>query len=500
LSPKAERLSAALSAEMVLRETRCVVAACAFRTGLVVALVGLAAATCTSPLKRSNPDAAPDVHPADLVLTPPDLAILAAPDAAGPDRTIVEPPDVAGPGADRQSSAEVPARTRLTLVPNAAPTFHTCIGQASAPATFLVTNAGAAALGPVTARITGPKTDNFVATTEGCEHLAPGDACTVSVVFTRQYSYELATLVVTGPAPDFFAIAARLYGTSPDSDPPLVLGPQSDVDFGPVPVGTTSSATTLTLTRTAGACPGAMALGPFTIIVQSSALVVADDTCSTSVLAAGEACTFGLVVQPASAGYGSAFVIAASLSSVTAAKRVSWTGIASDGGSVTPPDGAVLDAAGDSAGEAALPSACGDGVVSGAEECDDGLNRAEYGALAGCAPDCTRPPRCGDGVVQAAYGEACDFGRENAQSWEPNVTYTACMPDCQRGGYCGDGIQNGPEECDDGQNDGTPGTCNPDCTIGPSCGDRILQPEYGEECEPQGPDDPDCASTCRRPG
>jgi fibro-slime domain-containing protein len=55
-------------------------------------------------------------------------------------------------------------------------------------------------------------------------------------------------------------------------------------------------------------------------------------------------------------------------------------------------------------------SHCGDGIVAGQEECDDGDNPGGYGQ---CQADCTRGPRCGDGVLQASAGEECDDGNLN---------------------------------------------------------------------------------------
>jgi hypothetical protein len=276
-----------------------------------------------------------------------------------------------------------------------------------------------------------------------------------------------------------------------------VLATDSNLDIGPVPVGTTSPALTLTLTRTIDACHEGMALGPFTISLSNADLVVTRETCSSSVLVEGETCTLSLAARPKAAGYHSGTVMVASPSYVTANQTLYWTGVATDAGIAASPDSAALDAGGEGHGETGPVPICGDGIVSGAEECDDGKNDADYGATTGCAPNCKPPPRCGDGIVQADYGEACDFGRENSKSSDPNVTWYGCTATCQRGGFCGDGIVNGPEECDDGANDGSYGTCDPDCTIPPSCGDAILQPAYGEECEPQGPDDPDCLPTCR---
>ena len=63
---------------------------------------------------------------------------------------------------------------------------------------------------------------------------------------------------------------------------------------------------------------------------------------------------------------------------------------------------------------------CGDGVVNGAEECDDGILDGSYG---GCTPLCTLAP------------------------------------------YCGDGILNGPEECDHGADNGRDGMCSQSCKV-----------------------------------
>lgn len=56
---------------------------------------------------------------------------------------------------------------------------------------------------------------------------------------------------------------------------------------------------------------------------------------------------------------------------------------------------------------------CGDGVVNGPEECDDGVNASAYGATTGCGPGCLVPHYCGDGKVDFAYGEKCDDGPDN---------------------------------------------------------------------------------------
>ncbi len=138
---------------------------------------------------------------------------------------------------------------------------------------------------------------------------------------------------------------------------------------------------------------------------------------------------------------------------------------------------------------------CGDGVVAGDEECDDGVNDGSYG---GCMPDCTQGPGCGDAVLQDPP-EDCDDGFNLA-------TYSfsgapGCAPGCVFGAYCGDGVINSlfGEQCDAGAgNDGSYGGCDPDCTLGPRCGDGVTQGAEGEECDDGNTVNGDgCSSTCK---
>ena len=102
---------------------------------------------------------------------------------------------------------------------------------------------------------------------------------------------------------------------------------------------------------------------------------------------------------------------------------------------------------------------CGNSIIEGDEQCDDGLKANQPGNR--CTNEC-KAAACGDGVVQVSNDEVCDDGPLNTA--QPG--YGQCSTACQRGGYCGDGI---------------------------------VQPGGGEECEPS--DDPDglknCASMCK---
>ncbi len=97
---------------------------------------------------------------------------------------------------------------------------------------------------------------------------------------------------------------------------------------------------------------------------------------------------------------------------------------------------------------------CGNGVVEGGEQCDDGPNNSDTTPDA-CRTDCTLA-HCGDGVVDT--GEECDDGANNSDS-TPDACRTSCMA-----AYCGDGVVDTGEECDDGNNTGGDG-CSATCTL-----------------------------------
>ncbi|MCB9706562.1 MAG: DUF4215 domain-containing protein [Myxococcales bacterium] len=160
------------------------------------------------------------------------------------------------------------------------------------------------------------------------------------------------------------------------------------------------------------------------------------------------------------------------------------------------------------------PPSCGDGMVDAGEECDQGAKNSESGL---CTPLCTLAT-CGDGYVYPA-AESCDEGMDNAED-------AGCLPDCTMN-TCGDGfLYEGVEECDDGNTEDHDG-CTSECQIdlcgngevdfgetcddgnqidtdaclstceAASCGDGFLQ-EGVEECDDgdANADDAACLSTC----
>jgi cysteine-rich repeat protein len=98
------------------------------------------------------------------------------------------------------------------------------------------------------------------------------------------------------------------------------------------------------------------------------------------------------------------------------------------------------------------PAVCGNDVVEDTEECDDGMDGVPTES-ADCNANCTAS-ECGDGVMNTAAGEVCDDG---------NTSNTDACVMCQPA-VCGDGqVQDGVEECDDGDADDN--ACNSMCEV-----------------------------------
>jgi hypothetical protein len=122
---------------------------------------------------------------------------------------------------------------------------------------------------------------------------------------------------------------------------------------------------------------------------------------------------------------------------------------------------------------------CGDGVATGAEECDCGMTTASSdpscagktndGSYGGCTMECKYGPYCGDGKVDMANGEECDAGSRGN-----NVTYgntDGCAPGCKRPHFCGDGNVDEAEgeQCDLGMGNGGTAPCTKECKVCVDC-------------------------------
>lgn len=129
-------------------------------------------------------------------------------------------------------------------------------------------------------------------------------------------------------------------------------------------------------------------------------------------------------------------------------------GVTVDGDVVVSPDSSTPDVV--------IVPVCGDGLVEGSEDCDDGENVDNDGCSALCVIengwDCDDAspsvcaPVCGDSLVRGTetcddgntVTEACVYGQESC-----TVCNSVCTEVSGSAAYCGDSVVNGTEECDD---------------------------------------------------
>ena len=120
-----------------------------------------------------------------------------------------------------------------------------------------------------------------------------------------------------------------------------------------------------------------------------------------------------------------------------------------------------------------LAAYCGDKAISGAEQCDDGVNSNVYGSLmSGCAPGCKSRRT----AATARWTLPTAKPATKARPTRPVPTVQGSgTAQCQPAAYCGDGVVNGVEACDEGQNNGGP-TSKCDITCKVKCGNAVLDP------------------------
>jgi cysteine-rich repeat protein len=178
---------------------------------------------------------------------------------------------------------------------------------------------------------------------------------------------------------------------------------------------------------------------------------------------------------------------------------------------VVQPPAALVPSGGLLPCQVVTPVGCGNGMVEGAEGCDDGNTNA----CDGCSATCT-PEACGNSMVECA--ETCDDGNTDAcDGCSATCTQESCgnsMVECTEGcddgnvtdgdgcdancttTGCGNGRVTGTEQCDDGNT--TPGDgCDASCQVETpaGCGNGAEDP--GEECDDGNTNDCDgCSRTC----
>lgn len=126
----------------------------------------------------------------------------------------------------------------------------------------------------------------------------------------------------------------------------------------------------------------------------------------------------------------------------------------------------------------AIKAGCGDGLVTGAEKCDDHNTTNNDGCSSSCVIETgfacssgqpsTCWATCGDGVLAAT--ERCDDGNLTGGDGctgtckvEFGFQCSGSPSKCEVPAFCGDGVVSGKEECDDGNSHGGDG-CSATCT------------------------------------
>jgi cysteine-rich repeat protein len=128
------------------------------------------------------------------------------------------------------------------------------------------------------------------------------------------------------------------------------------------------------------------------------------------------------------------------------------------------------------------PPVCGDGVIEGDEQCDDG----RFNGPGQHCNDACLDNVCGDADV--GPGEACDDGNDID---DDDCTNACTLP------TCGNGYLDPGEECEDGNDDPTD-ACTNACLLA-TCGDGIVWAGF-EECDDgNAVDDDGCTNACTLP-
>jgi cysteine-rich repeat protein len=199
-------------------------------------------------------------------------------------------------------------------------------------------------------------------------------------------------------------------------------------------------------------------------------------SCRTSLLALlfGITAVFGFVVLSAEQSGPSdsqpAFLLPrSSTSSLSSRVSVFGTRHSSSAKSVIRPlrrraNSGVLLNTRSSSSNAPIKASCGDGLISGTEQCDDKNTTSNDGCTSDCKVEtgftCIAQPsdcfsRCGDGTI--ASNEKCDDangtngdGCSDTCKIEIGFQCSGSPSTCSVKPYCGNGTKEGSEECDDG--------------------------------------------------
>lgn len=184
-------------------------------------------------------------------------------------------------------------------------------------ASLTVTNVGKTASGPLTTSVTGTQAASFATVGTPCTTLAPDATCTLSLEFAPStVGAKIADLHLTASPGGFVMVA--LSGVALSGPGGIYVNPSSH-NFGTVPTGTPSAASTFTIVNSGSISTGALTVTPAG--ANANDFAISSQTCGGAVVAPAGSCTFDVVFTPTLIGARSAsFVVSTSIGgTVTAA-------------------------------------------------------------------------------------------------------------------------------------------------------------------------------------
>jgi hypothetical protein len=154
----------------------------------------------------------------------------------------------------------------------------------------------------VDVRVSASHAGDFTITATDCARLAPGEACTVTLVFAPTTEPpEFGSLTVSAIGGNSISISLDSTSTGPPA--PFSLSPTQS-DFGWVALGSTSPPVTFTVAVSGEPrfCARDAAVLPFIVKLPSDDFLITNDTCSGNDIPIGKTCSFSVVFRPTADG------------------------------------------------------------------------------------------------------------------------------------------------------------------------------------------------------
>jgi hypothetical protein len=167
----------------------------------------------------------------------------------------------------------------------------------SAPQVVTLTNTGAQALNSIAITVTGADLNDFTQTNTCGSSLAVNASCAINVTFTPTVvGARTASLTVTDSAPDS-PQSVPLTGTGAPFAPAVTLSPTS-LKFPSLPLGSTSSVQTVTLTNSGSAT---LTLDTVAVTGTNASDFIAANKCAGTI-PAGSSCSINVTFKPTALG------------------------------------------------------------------------------------------------------------------------------------------------------------------------------------------------------